>query len=366
MGNLDCNKPVKKILHICITENFGGIESFQKSLFLNIDREKYHFDFIAISRNSSLIDFFKENGSEVYVLPSCKRIIGYCRAFYKIIKDGKYDVVHFHKNSCANSIGIFIAHFAGVKKIITHAHNTSSISGGVVNLFHHLFKPFVNRWSHIKLACSPEAGKWIFSDDNFELIKNGIDIDKFKYNALIREETRNSLGLRDNFIIGHVGNFIPQKNHKFMVDIISEVVKFKENAVLMLVGRGDLMEETKKYAIEKGVIDNVRFLGSRTDAHNLYQAMDMFLFPSFHEGLPIAGVEAQTSGLPCFFSDAISDTIVLSDTVTYMSLELSAKEWAEKIIDVTADFERKDISGIISDAGYDVKKTARRIEEIYN
>ena len=146
---------------------------------------------------------------------------------------------------------------------------------------------------------------------------------------------------------------------------MAELKQLNENAVLLFVGRGDLMEKTKSYAKEKGVFEDIRFLGARDDVPEIYQAMDIFLFPSLHEGLPFAGVEAQCSGLPCFFSDAISANVILTDTVTSMSLDKSAKEWAKAIVGACENYERKHTSDIISEKGYDAVRMSKRMEEIY-
>lgn len=355
----------KKILHLSLTKSIGGIASFQKNLFSHIDREKYVFEFVTTYKNALMIPFLDENGAKVHYLPSEKRLLKYCVKLYKIVKNGDFAAVHIHKNSCGNPLPFIICRIAGAKKIIAHSHSTTAIKGGIINCLHFIFRPFVRKVSDIKLACSPEAGKWLYKTDNFELVKNGIDVTKYRYDEKRRDEVRKSLGLENSLVIGHVGHFIPPKNHKFMVDIMAEIKNIRSDAVMLFVGRGDLMEETKKYSKEKGVFDSIRFLGARDDVPDLYQAMDVFLFPSLHEGLPFAGVEAQCSGLPCFFSDAISATVILTDTVQSMSLDSSAKEWAENIIGIFENFERKDTSFIISDAGYDAKKMAERMEEIY-
>lgn len=357
----------EKILHMSLTRSIGGIASFQKNLLSHIDRDKYDFEFITTFPNAMIIPFLEENGAKVHYLPSHKRLLSYCIKLYKIIKNGNYKAIHIHKNSCANPIPFIICRLAKAKKVIAHSHNTSSINGGFVNMLHYIFRPIVVKWSDVKIACSPEAGKWLFGNkfNDFEIVKNGIEVSKFKYDIARRDDMRKKLNLEDKLIIGHVGNYIPQKNHRFMVDIIKEAVKLLPCAHLLFVGRGDAMPEIQEYADSQGVLQNIGFLGSRNDVADLYQAMDIFLFPSLHEGLPIAGIEAQTAGLACLFSDVISNTIVLTDTVTQMSLNCSAKEWAEKIISIHNNFNREDTSEIIVDAGYDSIQLANKMQQIY-
>jgi glycosyltransferase involved in cell wall biosynthesis len=162
-----------------------------------------------------------------------------------------------------------------------------------------------------------------------------------------------------------VGNYIPQKNHKFIIDIFAQIAKSKPNSALLLVGRGEKMPEFENYARQKGLADKVHFLGSRTDANELYQAMDVFLFPSLHEGLPIAGVEAQAAGLCCFFSENVTQDIILNSNSTRLPLSFSAEKWAEIILEKSSNFNRCDVSDDIAKSGYSAEKTAKSMEEIY-
>ena len=160
-------------------------------------------------------------------------------------------------------------------------------------------------------------------------------------------------------------NFIPQKNHKFMVDITSEAVKLNKDVITVFFGGGSAMEDIKKYAEQKGVKDNIVFMGPRADIQRFYQAIDLFLFPSIHEGLPIAGIEAQTADLPCLFSDAISAEIMLTKRANAMSLEKSAAAWAEKALDLCENPNRNNVSDKITSCGFNAESTGKHMEKIY-
>lgn len=360
----------KKVLHLSMTRSIGGIASFQRNLFENINKDRVTFEFVTTYGDSALIPYFREKGVRVHKLPPQKTVIPYCIALFRLLKKGNYDAVHIHKNSCANPMAFIVAYIAGVKLIIAHSHNTASVGGKAADFFHVLFRPLVRRLSDVKLACSDTAAAWLYGEKyaekhKIEIIKNGIDTKLFSYNENTRNEVRSEFKWENKYVIGHVGNYIPQKNHYFMVDIAAEAVKFEKNIVLIFLGRGDAMEKVREYAVKKGVADHIVFMGARTDINRFYQAMDMFLFPSLHEGLPIAGVEAQTADLPCLFSDAVTKEIILTERTVTMSLEEGAQLWAKKAVELAKSGGRRDVSEIIRASGYDAADTGRRMEQIY-
>lgn len=361
----------KKILHLSLTKSIGGIASFQKNLFNNTDRSAVAFEFVTTYPDSALIPFLKDNNVKIHLLPPQKTVLPYCLSLYKLLKTENYDAVHIHKNSCANPMGFIVCRIAGVKQIIAHSHSTASIGGKIADIFHFLFRPLVRKLSNVKLACSAEAAVWLYGEkyfknnDTVQIIKNGIDTDVFAYNENVRSEVRKEYGWDNKLVFGHVGNFIPAKNHYFMIDIISEVIKTEENALLLFLGRGDAMESVREYAIKKGVAEHIVFMGSRSDTARFYQAMDLFLFPSLYEGLPIAGIEAQTADLPCLFSDAITSGIMITSRAVSMPLESGAAEWAKMSLALAKTSERGNVSDKIAASGYDAADMGKRMEQIY-
>lgn len=361
----------KKILHLSLTKSIGGIASFQRNLFNNTDSNAVLFEFVTTYPDSALIPFFKEHNVKIHRLPPQKTVLPYCLALYKLLKTEKYDAVHIHKNSCANPMAFIICYIAGVGKIIAHSHNTASVGGKAADIFHFLFRPLVRKISDIKLACSAQAAMWLYGEkyfknnDTIQIIKNGIDTDLYSYNEKVRNEVRSKYGWDNKLVIGHVGNFIPQKNHYFMVDIISETIKSEKNTIILFLGRGNAMDKVREYAIKKGVSEHIEFMGSRPDAARFYQAMDLFLFPSLHEGLPIAGIEAQTADLPCLFSDAVTSEIMITSRAVSMPLDLGAAEWAKKSILLAKTYGRRNVSDEIIASGYDAADMGKRMERIY-
>ena len=358
--------PQKRILHFSITQTVGGIEAFQRNVLTHIHGEHFACDFVTTYPETAFTQQLETLGATVHHLPPQRTVIPYCIALYRLLKKGQYDTVHVHKNSCANPMAFLVSKMAGVKHIIAHAHNTAPIHKGGAYLAHFLFKPLVRRLSDTKLACSSKAADWMFGKgDSAELLQNGIDTEKFQYNLIVRAEVRREHGWENKIVFGHVGNFLPQKNHRYLVDVFQEAVKCHPEVCLVLLGGGAGIEEIVEYAKEKGVRDHVIFMGSRPDVHRFYQAMDVFLFPSYHEGLPFAGIEAQCAGLPCIFSGEIAPEVLLTDSACQLSIDLPPAGWAQKAMALAKNHLRKDGSEAVAQSGYDIAATVRKIEEIY-
>ena len=197
---------------------------------------------------------------------------------------------------------------------------------------------------------------------NFELIPNAINMDKFKYSNAIRQEVRKELGINNQLVIGNVGRFNLQKNHCFLLDIFNEIHEVFPNTLLLLVGNGELEKKIKEKIDELNLNSNVKLLGIRNDVDRIYQAMDLFVMPSLFEGLPLTGVEAQASKLKCFFSDVITREVAITDNVKFISLKLTAKEWANIILD-EAQYARDSI--IIKNDRFDIIKLSQELQEKY-
>ena len=197
---------------------------------------------------------------------------------------------------------------------------------------------FLYRYGTEFYGCSVKAGEWLFpkkivNSSKFCVIHNAVDREKYRYSVQKREEIRGSMGITDQFVIGHVGNFCYQKNHYFLLDVFEEVHKKDPNTVLLLAGDGVRFEKVRQIVAEKNLEDVVKLLGRRSDTDYLYQGMDAFLLPSNFEGLPIAGIEAQSAGLPCFMSDEITKESKITEACYFIPLKSGAKYWAEEILD---------------------------------
>ena len=208
--------------------------------------------------------------------------------------------------------------------------------------------------------------KKLIKSNKIVMIPNGIETEKFKYNEEIRNKYRTDLGIENKVVIGNIGRFMEQKNHKFLLEVFKEFLNINPNSVLLLIGDGELEDKTKDYAKELEIDKNVMFLGLRKDIPNLLMCMDIFVMTSFHEGLPVVGVEAQSSGLPIIFSNNITREVEILENVKYVKLEDGAKIWADEINNLLAkENDRKQSFQKVKEKGFDIKETVKKIEQIY-
>ena len=214
-------------------------------------------------------------------------------------------------------------------------------------------------------ACSKLAGDWMFLGEYFDILYNAIDIKEYKYSPVIANKLRQEFHLENCIVVGHVGRFNPQKNHSFLIDIFSECVQRNSNTKLLLVGDGEGRQKIQDKVRDLGIQDKVIFTGIRSDVNELLQAMDVFVFPSLYEGLPVTMVEAQAAGLPCVISDHISkECIVTSGLVTGKSLNESPERWAECVLQQSYRNRESHIEEIRT-AGYDISTAAKQLESFY-
>ena len=358
-----------KILHIALTDHMGGIETFLLNLYRNIDRERFRFDFISQSEHPAFEEQFQKLGAHIFPLPfSYRRPNRYCRDLAKIIRSGCYRIVHIHKNSAADLLPFLVCRRLGIKTVIAHAHNTSSNFGTAANLLHGINKQFLPLLYTDAFACSRPAAEWLFPRSKLgkvKIIKNGINADVYAFRPEIRGEVRRRMKLTNRFVVGHVGRFVSQKNHGFLIDIFHSVYQKNPRAILMLVGAGKLESAIQAKARQLGIENSVLFLGERSDIPRLMQAMDVFVLPSLYEGLSIASVEAQAAGLPCVISDTVTKEIALTDSVKFLSLSEPPEIWAERILKLGRNENRNTGEVKIHEAGYDITKTAEYLEKFY-
>lgn len=361
-----------RVLHIVNIMNRGGLETMIMNLYRNIDRTKVQFDFLTHNTQpGDYDDEIKELGGKIYnVVPRRQGIIKNRRQLMEFFKNHpKYKIVHMHVSSLSYITPLKIATMANVPTRAIHSHNTIQ-KGSTHKVLHMINQRKIKEYATNYFACSDVAAKWLYGNHlynrlDIHLINNSIDARKFSFNRGVRERVRKELGINDKFLIGHVGRFQEQKNHNFLVDIFKEINEINPNTVLMLIGRGELEDEIKNKVLKLGLEDSVMFMGVRADIPELLQAMDVFLFPSLHEGLPVTLVEAQASGLRIIASDSITEEICLTGLVQFLSLRQSALEWAKVVLNYSGGYKRIDTFEKISKAGYDVKTLARELEQFY-
>lgn len=359
---------MKKVLMIVKVIEKNGIINVVQTYCNHVNKAVFKVDIITGEvADSGCESDLVLSGCDVKVVPNRNsNLIFYMLKLIKIIREGEYDIVHVHGNSALIFPELLAAKLAKCKVRIAHSHNTKC-DHPVVNKF---VQPLFNCLYTHALACSVEAGKWMFKNREFEVINNSIDTKKFVFNEDVRNRTRKELGVDSNFVIGHIGWFNYQKNHEFLIEVFKEIAKEKEEAVLLLIGVGDLMSTIKEKVELLGLTDKVIFYGSSNDVKALIMAMDVFVFPSRFEGLGIVLIEAQASGLKCFASDSVPKLANVTGNVEFYSLEKSACLWAKDILDSTFCVEQRKTDSeknveLIKTSGFDVLDVIKQLQSIY-
>ena len=349
----------------------GGVESVVMNYYRYIDRTKIQFDFICDDDSTNIpYEEIEKLGGKVILIPPYQKVFKYHNKLKKILKEGHYKIVHSHINTLS-VFSLFAAKCAGVPVRIAHSHSTTNKKEKKKNLLKQLLRPFSKLFATDYMCCSELAGRWLFGDKEYDkgnvyLLNNAIDLDKFKYNETLRKKKRKELGIKDDtLVIGHIGRFVAQKNHDYLIDIFNEIHKKNNNSVLLLAGQGPLMEEIKNKAKELNLDDSVKLLGQRNDANELYQAFDVFLLPSLYEGLPVVGVEAQAAGLLCYLSDDMTKETKVLDITKFMSLNNTPEEWANNILDDVKKYKRIDTSKEMTAKNFNIKEEVKKLEEYY-
>ena len=361
------DRPIR-VLHILQRMEAGGTQSLLMNIYRKIDRTKVQFDFLVVYKEKQFYDDeIKKMGGHVYKL-SFREDLNLPR-FQKdlsvfLSQHHEYKIVHCH----AYTIGYFClkaAKIAGIPVRIAHSHNK-----GAVHDIKYLPKLFMQRIftknATDLFACSEEAGKYLFKDKSFYVLKNAIDSQDFIADDDIRKEIKKELGLEDKFVVGHVGRLHPQKNHDFLIDVFAEIKKKKQNAELILVGTGPLEGKVKSKVAENGLVDCVRFLGNRKDMNRIYQAMDVFVFPSLFEGLGIVAIEAQAAGIPIVCSEGLPLETDITPIYRKLLLSDGAEKWATVALEMAqSPSAHTNMQQYVMDAGFDMEATAKYMESYY-
>lgn len=304
-------------------------------------------------------------GGRVYKLsrPTLKSFFGSdWDRFFKEHK-GEYEAVHIHAPHLACLI-VPTAKKYGIRKIAVHCHSTWYSLFRKNRLRNRLLSVPVKYMNVQRIGCGKKAGRFWYGRSKFEVLPNAVECEKFRLDICKREQKRKELGIDGKNVVGHLGRVSPpQKNHPFLIKVFAEICRLNENSVLVCIG-ADMTAELKELAESLGVLDKIMFLGQRRDVPELLSAMDVFVFPSFYEGLPVSVVEAQAAGLPVVMSDSVTDEVCCTDKIVTLSLEESEKVWAETAIEYAA----KGVSDTyeqMKKAGWDIKNTAVMLENYY-
>ncbi len=346
--------------------DLGGISSYMINYFRRIDKKVCHIDFAVHGDKEGVYDAeIKAAGSQIFHLPIKSRdYFGNVKALKKILREGNYDIIHSHLDAGSYHI-LKIAKKCGVPVRIAHSHNTDYLTKNKLQtVINEYYKRNIKKVSTHLMACSGLAGRWLFGENSeFTVIKNAIELEKFKFSSEDRAKIRNELGYTDDCIVlGHVGRFDTQKNHTFLMDVFSKLLSQNDKYRLVCIGDGHLRSEIESKAKELGIHDRIFFAGYTKNVEKYYSAFDMFVFPSLFEGLGIVAVEAQMSGLPCVLSDAVPEEAVVNTSA--LRIRLDAEEWVANIASIEI-IDRNLNMQSFENAGYSIFSEAKKLEKIY-
>ena len=366
---------MKRVCIFCERWESGGIESFLYNVLTRIDLSVIRVDLVAASLGESIFTReLKERGVRFLELSgSLRKTAENFRRLRALMDEFHYDVFYLNAYQGLSLACLRLARKAGVSVRIAHSHNTALRKSPARPL-----KLAVHRWAKERYtreatdlwACSSSAAEFLFSgheleDRGFRMIPNGIDTRRFRFDPAVRDAVRRELGFDGLFVVGNVGRLCYQKNQSFLLDAFAELLKKKSESRLLLIGEGEdkriLLEKAQKLKID----GKVWFYGSCDRVEHLLWAMDVFVLPSRFEGLPVTGIEAQAAGVPCVFSDAVTQECRLTDSVRFLSLSVGAEVWAGGILQAGVSEHFRESEFFVREAGFDIAQVAGGIEKYF-
>lgn len=362
---------MKRLLCIISGMNAGGAETFLMKIYRKIDRTQYQFDFcINIPEKCYYEDEIKLLGGKIYRIPSkSENHKEFKRQLAELIKNGKYKYV---LRVTSNAMGFWdmkIAKKAGAERCCVRSSNSSDGTKLSMKIAHCFGRIFLSKYVDVAIAPSDLAARYTFGKKAYKtgkikIINNALDLEVYSYSEAGRKKIREEFEIPENeFVVGHVGRFEKQKNHMFLIEVFKEILKTTPNARLLLVGIGSKEEQIRKQIVETGIENNVIFAGFRSDVVDLFSAIDVFVLPSFYEGMPNVIIEAQAIGVPCVISDTITRNANITGLVNYVSLAEHPIRWAEIVKKISVN-ERICTKSFFVEKKYDIDTTAKQFVKI--
>lgn len=346
--------------------NYNGITMVIYNYLSQMDRKDIKMEFISfLEMDRTLKTRFTKLGNVKLIKSRKTHFFQYLWHISQIIQN-KYDIVHIHGNSGTMAIEVLLCKFYGVKKIIVHGHNTKTLHP-IVN---QLLKGIMLKFADINLACSEDVGKWLYKGRKYLVLNNAIDIPKFKYNDENRAVLRKKYNIGNEVLVGHIGHFNKQKNHSFLIDVFYEYLTINPNAKLVLIGNGSGYNNIKEKVRCLKIESKVLFLGYLNDPYKYYSMMDILLFPSLHEGLPIVTLEAQAAELPILASTAVTKEAICTNLFYQKSLSCGKGSWAKGMSYLLKQSGRRgDSTNIVFESitkrGFNISEEAKKLRNIY-
>lgn len=364
-----------KVLQFPIANAGGGITQYALQNWKFIDKERFQFDFATRSKSLDFADELIREGCKIHYL-SCSSEEDedqFIKEINKILDEG-YDAIHLHTSFWKGYLVEKIAMERKCPIVIIHSHSTmidildEKKREEYIKIHNYYRENLPLEYGTHFCACSKLAADWLFGEqiprEKIKILKNAIDVDKYSFSQKIRDDYRRKLGIDGNFVLGHVGRFVYQKNHKMLIEIFKEVHKELPNSKLILVGIGPLEDTIRKQVKDYGLENAVMFMGKRDDVPELMQAMDVFLLPSHFEGLGLVLIEAQAAGLKCLTSKNIPGEAKITKDIQILSNDVY--EWVNSIIKLKNGYKREKNKCLIEAAGYNLNDQIKIIEKLYS
>lgn len=356
---------VNRVLCIISSLDAGGAETFLMKVYRALPPEEYQFDFIVSDGNGCYTQEVLDRGGRVYQIPlRTRNLIGAFRGIVSAVKENGYGCVLKLANTPIAAVDLVAARLGGAKRLAMRSCNALTGLSGKEKALNAVLRPLLNGIANVKIAPSMLAAEFTFgkrrAHRDVHLLNNGVDLGVYRFSPEGRDSIRKEFSIEGKLVVGHVGRLHKQKNHRFLLEVFHEIKVRRPDAVLLLVGTGELEEDIRRRAEELGLADSVIFTGVRFDVPQLLSAMDVFVFPSFHEGMPNTVIEAQATGLPCVIADTITPEADITGLVQYLPLEQNTAVWADTALAAVKD-TRADTAQDIIDHGYDIQTTAQTL-----
>ncbi|MBQ4154953.1 MAG: glycosyltransferase [Clostridia bacterium] len=364
---------MKKILIFAPTAPTSGITQYILNILNTAALDGLEIDILSF-KNDRLKKWAEEKGRKYYEfnISMYKHPIKYRRFLNEVFSSG-YNVVHYHLSSLS-TLNIFkIARKSGVKKIILHSHSTftdlpSKMRTVVFSTIHKLLRKRATGFADVLCACSKPAAEWMFGSHKAQeafILNNAVDTDKFAYNKDVGCDIKAQLGIKEKYVIGHIGRFSKQKNQHFLIEIMEEVLKLRDDCALVLVGDGADREYVQEFSKEKRLDNKIWFVDFKEDIYKYYSSFDLFVLSSLFEGLPITLVEAQANGLHSLVSDNITKESNLTGLVEFLPLEEGSAFWAQKLCKALDSSKRIETKMLLKEKGFDLAEQSEKLLRLY-
>lgn len=365
-----------RVLHCVGSMDRGGAETWLMRVLRNIDRTDFQLDFCCLSGSPGVYaPEIKTLGMDVHLCRLSRDVWDFDKRFRTILEQGRYDIVHSHVHYFSGNI-LRQARAAGIPGRIAHSHNSSD--GRPSSLPRYAYRKWMQSWiqryANAGIAVAQEAGVSLFGqrwqeDPRWRIVRCGIEIEPY-IKTTDQAQARRNLGVPvDSLIIGHIGRFNEQKNHRFLTDLASDLARVKANALFLLVGDGPLRASIEQMIKDAGIENQFRLTGLREDVPDLLSTMDVLVMPSLHEGLPVVGLEAQAAGVPCLFSDRITqETAIVHETVRFLPLEAPISQWTQSLLELAAApcADAATRSAAFARAGFSIEQSVRQLSDLYH